>query len=105
AGTDDGVFCLRNSSGTEAFRSVDLGPEAGAGDFGVTALLGDRRGALWIGKYGELFRLLPDGHTEHYTTRQGLVTDGILCILEDSEGRIWIGSRQGLYMLVAEPNP
>lgn len=105
AGTDNGVFCLEKSGDSEAFHHVDLGSAPRLDDLGVSVLLGDRRGALWVGIYGELYRLLPDGHSEHYTPRQGLATDGIQSLFEDREGRMWVGARQGLFLLVSEPDP
>ncbi|HEY8462379.1 MAG TPA: two-component regulator propeller domain-containing protein [Blastocatellia bacterium] len=89
AGADDGVFRLEETGGRAAFRHVDLGfPRGPADNSGVTAIMEDRRGALWIGMNGELYRMSPNGHTERYAARHGLITDVIWSLLEDRDGRI-----------------
>jgi ligand-binding sensor domain-containing protein/signal transduction histidine kinase len=106
AGADDGVFRLEEASGQAAFRRVELGlPRGPAFNSGVNAIMEDRRGALWVGINGELCRLLPNGHTERYTSRHGLFAEGIWSLLEDRDGRIWVGAIRGLYLLSPEPDP
>ena len=72
----------------------------------VQTLLEDRHGALWVGTMGSgLYRHLSDGHTERYTTQQGLLTNDIRALLEDREGHLWVGTRAGLCLLVSNPKP
>ena len=78
AGTDDGLFRLEETSGQTAFRRVEVTSRRGpAFNSGINAILEDRRGSLWVGMNGELYRLLPNGQTENYTSRHGLHTRGI----------------------------
>src|SRR5215216_5576372 len=59
AGIDAGLFCLEEPSRQEEFRHVELGSqESPVGDSGVSAIVEDRRGVLWVAMNGELFRLL-----------------------------------------------
>ncbi len=105
AGTDDGLFRLDETNGQSVFRRVELTSRKGpAFDSGITAILEDRRGSLWIGMNGELYRLLPDGRIENYTARHGLRTEGIWSLLEDRDGRIWVGAVRGLFLLAPEPD-
>ncbi|HKX32546.1 MAG TPA: two-component regulator propeller domain-containing protein, partial [Blastocatellia bacterium] len=84
AGTDDGLFRLEE----KAFRRVEVrSPRGPADDSSVNAMMEDRRGTLWVGIKGELHRLWPDGRTEHYTARHGLLTEVIWSLLEDRDGR------------------
>src|SRR5262249_19744771 len=63
---------------------------------GVTGLLEDRYGSLWIAALGPgLFRRQHDGGAEQYTKRDGLPDDDINDLLEDHQGRLWIGTRFG----------
>ena len=96
---DGGIWCgTTNSQGVfylgpreAAFRHVDT-PGV---DPIVHALLIDRRGALWIGTSGGLFRRDPDGsiHPYHTPELKGAI---IMSLLEDRAGRLWVGTRGGL---------
>ena len=106
AGTDGGLFRLETTDGHEVFRRFDLASQTGSAEnASVSALVADRSGAVWVGVYGELFRLFPDGRIERYTARHGLPENVIWCLFEDRQGRMWAGTKQGLYLLVAEPDP
>jgi signal transduction histidine kinase/ligand-binding sensor domain-containing protein len=106
-GTAGGLYRLEESGGQVNFHFVDLDmPTETAGDRIVESILEDRRGALWVGaRRSGLYRRLPDGGVEHYTTRQGLASNRVSALLEDREGRLWAGIRLGLCLLVAEPEP
>jgi ligand-binding sensor domain-containing protein/two-component sensor histidine kinase len=105
-GTARGVFRLEQSGDQMSFRFVDLGmPKKTADDASVEALREDRQGALWVATRGSgLYRYLPDGRAENYTTRNGLPTNDIRSLLEDREGRLWVGTLGGLCLLVPQPN-
>jgi ligand-binding sensor domain-containing protein/signal transduction histidine kinase len=96
---DGGIWCgTTNSQGVfylgphdTAFHHVDT-PGV---DPIVYALLIDRRGALWIGTNGGLFRRDPDGSIHRYDA-PGLSGAVIMSLLEDRAGRLWVGTRGGL---------
>jgi ligand-binding sensor domain-containing protein/signal transduction histidine kinase len=72
---------------------VDIGmPAKSSDDTRVEALLRDRRGVLWIASPSGLYRLLPDGRSEHYTVRDGLPFDHVTSLLQDREGTLWAGT-------------
>jgi ligand-binding sensor domain-containing protein/two-component sensor histidine kinase len=106
AGTDGGLFRLEETDRAVMFNRVNLGPQTGSADeSGVSALMGDSRGALWVGMNGQLCRIPPNRPPEHYSVRQGLPAGAIIwSLLEDRQGRIWAATKQGLYLLVLEPN-
>ena len=62
----------------------------------VRVLLEDREGYLWAGtQYGRLSRY--DGEVlTHFTTEDGLVSDGVNSLLEDRQGNLWFGSGMGV---------
>ncbi|HKQ76811.1 MAG TPA: two-component regulator propeller domain-containing protein, partial [Blastocatellia bacterium] len=92
------------TSGQTAFRRVEVTSRRGPTfNSGINAILEDRRGSLWVGMNGELYRLLPNSKTENYTARHGLHTAGIWSLLEDRDGRIWVGAVRGLFLLAPEP--
>ena len=106
AGTSDGLYKLNAQAELEA---VDLGkPLTGVDVLSIITIIKDRRGAMWIGTVSNgLFRLLPSGEVEQFTTENGLPDINISILLEDKNGRIWVGLRphlaSGLCLLVAEP--
>ncbi len=102
-GTSEGLYRMDpRRGGTAPPRPVDLGMKS---DGGVTALLKDRKGFLWIGtRSGTLWRLAPDGRSERYSGRHGLPNGLLTSLLETADGRIWLGAQFGLYELVAEPD-
>lgn len=65
AGTDDGLYQLNDA---EKLIRVDLNDSSG-GTGEISSIIKDRRSAMWIGTLGKgLFRILPDGAAEHFTT-------------------------------------
>jgi signal transduction histidine kinase/ligand-binding sensor domain-containing protein len=90
ASGDGGLFHLDPSDGS--FRRVELGMS----DPAVTAVLVDRRGALWVGGTDGLTRRRPDGTTRRFTTADGLPNPYVMALLEDRDGRLWVGTRAGL---------
>ena len=57
--------------------------------------LHDRRGRIWAGGLGGLFRLT---QREYVRSGKGLPADAAVnVLLEDSRGRLWVGSSDGLY--------
>ena len=99
------------AGGTDiTLEAVDLGkPLTGIEAIIINAIIKDRRGALWIGTAGSgLFRFLPNGQIEQFTTANGLPGNIVTSLLEDKNGRIWLGMRPsiipaGLCLLVAGP--
>lgn len=97
---DGGIWCgTSNSQGVfylgprdAAFHRVDT-PGV---DPIVTSLLIDRRGALWIGTAGGLFRRDPGGAIYAYNAAEGLENANVMALLEDRAGRLWVGTRTGL---------
>jgi signal transduction histidine kinase/ligand-binding sensor domain-containing protein len=76
---------------------------------GSQTLLIDKKGALWIGSGGDGLRRVPDPaairgqsidrlgtEVEHFTQKDGLLSDIIFAILEDREGSIWVATPRGL---------
>ena len=105
AGTDDGLYQL-----TDAGKLVEVDLNDASGGAGeISSIIKDRHGVMWIGTLGKgLFRILPNGETEHFTTENGLPEVNISVLHEDRNGRIWVGFRPhntaGLCLLTAEIN-
>jgi ligand-binding sensor domain-containing protein/signal transduction histidine kinase len=79
------------------FRRLEIGmPEGGVEPMRVNALLEDRRGTLWIGAESGLYRLLPNGTADRFTTGNGLPINSIHALLEDHLERLWVGTYGGL---------
>lgn len=109
-GTDRGLYRLRVTGSQVGFELVDLGKLTASKYEGVvTAIVKDRRGSLWVASdTSGLYRLLPDGHAERYTTEHGLPSNQIASLLHDHDGNVWVGIRAltgGLCRLVSEPDP
>jgi ligand-binding sensor domain-containing protein/two-component sensor histidine kinase len=93
--TGEGVFYLGPHD--TAFRHVDV-PMA---DPTIDAMAIDRRGAVWIGTVGGLYRRDRDGTIKEYTTADGLPNTSIMALREDREGGMWVATRLGLAHLDA----
>lgn len=97
---DGGIWCgTTNSQGVfylsphdAAFHHVDM-PDV---DPIVTTLLIDRRGALWMGTSGGLFRRDPDGSVHALNIAIEQKNIDVMALLEDRAGRLWVGTRTGL---------
>ena len=80
----------------ETFTSADglvetLYTTDGLGRIGVSSLLEDRRGVLWVGTWGGLSRF--DGRRfETFTAADGLANNWVRCLLEDRRGDLWVGT-------------
>jgi len=97
AGTSDGLYKLNEAGELEA---VDLGKPLlpTIDELSVTAIIQDRRGALWIGTENSgLFCLSPSGEIRRLTQEDGLSGNWITSLLEDLSGRIWAGIRPNLF--------
>ena len=60
-------------------------------------------GTLWVGTDGDgLARVRPTATgfaAEQFTTREGLLSDGIFQILEDRQERLWLSSNRGVFRI------
>ncbi|MEM7086175.1 MAG: two-component regulator propeller domain-containing protein [Bacteroidota bacterium] len=77
----------------------------------VMALEKDKNGALWIGTFSGLSRLISEegeGTFENYISAFGqadqLSNNAIKNIFSDSKGRLWIGTQTGLNLYLEETN-
>jgi diguanylate cyclase (GGDEF)-like protein len=63
----------------------------------INAAVEDQSGTLWLASEGKgLFRQLPNGQRQQYTTEQGLPSDVVHSLMLDSEQQLWIGTGRGL---------
>jgi signal transduction histidine kinase/ligand-binding sensor domain-containing protein len=63
---------------------------------GVTSLLHDRDGGLWVGTdEAGLFRI-HQGVADHYQRTDGLSGDSVWALFEDREGIVWAGTTRGV---------
>jgi len=104
-GTSAGLYRLEQSNGRLTFDAVDVGMPANTSDDRIVRdIFEDRSGSLWISTRGSgLYRRFADGHTEHYTTRNGLPWNRIEKVIEDRRGRLWVATILGLCLLVETP--
>ncbi|MEO7538507.1 MAG: two-component regulator propeller domain-containing protein [Pyrinomonadaceae bacterium] len=108
AGTGDGLFRVRMSGVQIELEKVSL-IEPGNGFLEITAIIGDRHGALWLGTFSNgLIRVAADGRVDQFSIASGLPGSNIESLLVDNEGRLWVGMRagvgSGLCLLVKEPS-
>ncbi len=67
---------------------------------GVSALVEDRLGNLWIGTDDGGVIRYRDGAFVSFGPREGLTEVEVRSICEDRDGRLWVGTRKGLFYFV-----
>jgi ligand-binding sensor domain-containing protein/two-component sensor histidine kinase len=98
-----GYLWLGTDAGLVRFDGIRFDPSNSVGDVrlpvgAVTALLGTRDGALWLGVSGRTpLGRIKDGKLSLYGERDGLGGSYVLSILEDANGTMWAGTFQGLF--------
>jgi ligand-binding sensor domain-containing protein/signal transduction histidine kinase len=104
-GTAGGLFRLEETMNGVRFVNADLGLRSSSPDEAfVTSITQDRIGTLWVGMGNTgLYRLWPDGHSDHYTSKNGLPNNFVRALLLDRQERIWVGLTGGLCLLVPDP--
>jgi signal transduction histidine kinase/ligand-binding sensor domain-containing protein len=96
AQTRDGFIWVGSDDGVARFdglRFVPFGLREGLHSGPVRTMLGDSRGALWIGNAAAGLTRWEDGH---FTSVTNLPSDSILALAEDNRKGIWIGTDAGL---------
>ena len=59
------------------------------------SVLEDRKGNFWFGNYGSGVYYYDGKSLQNFTTREGLINNGICSIYEDKSGNIWFGANGG----------
>ena len=92
AGTSDGLYRLDSQNQLELINLSEMKTETKP--IFVTAIVEDRRGALWVGtRSGDLFRLDAGRKIARFTVENNPSGDGIAALYEDRDGNLWAGMR------------
>jgi ligand-binding sensor domain-containing protein/two-component sensor histidine kinase len=105
--TEGGLYRIELVDGQLSFRFVELGIKVRDQydeNIVIFTVIEGNQGEMWAGSQSGLFRLLPDGSVEHYTTAHGFIYQGVPQLFKDRQGRLWAGSSR-LYRLVSDPHP
>lgn len=94
-GTEQGLYEYQQ----QQFRL--LSPELK--DIGVSAIITDSKGALWIGTVDRGLLRLSDYGLEILGVAEGLPNNRVLSLFEDNEQNIWVGTNSGLLRLREAP--
>lgn len=80
-------------------------PRQGLSRYGISTLLTDHDGTLWLGVLGHgLLRWIGQERWEAYTADDGLSDETVWTTLRDRTGRLWIGTDSGLDWIPAGGN-
>jgi ligand-binding sensor domain-containing protein/two-component sensor histidine kinase len=71
---------------------------------GVTSIVEEKDGTIWIGTFNGLVRLLPNGNFHVYNEKDGLPAGRIQSLYIDKEKNLWIGTVLGLAKWVSKNN-
>jgi ligand-binding sensor domain-containing protein/serine phosphatase RsbU (regulator of sigma subunit) len=66
---------------------------------GLTAILEDHDGNLWMSNYGSGVLRFRDGKFTPFTTKEALSDDAVNALFEDQEGNLWMGTEARLNRL------
>jgi len=69
--------------------------EQGLRDEGIVSVAQGKHGSIWLGSFGGLGRLKPDGSLEWITHRDGLSNETIIALTPAREGGVWAGTYGG----------
>jgi len=102
-GTWQGLYRVDRHYAHVSFIPIDIGvPTAEPQPHVVKEIVEDARGVLWATTDSGLCRRFPDGRTERFTNKNGLLSNSLLGLLEDSKGRLWVGDRLGGIYQIAD---
>ena len=104
AATDVGLYRVRlAAAGTVAFEHIPIDGAPALARPEVTAIFRDHDGVVWVGSFGWIARIEPDGRTTTFGTEGGVPKAGVTTILKDPGGQMWAGMRDfgGLLLLDA----
>jgi signal transduction histidine kinase/ligand-binding sensor domain-containing protein len=73
---------------------VETVAPAGSFSGGITSIVMDKPGALWIGSSGGLHRW-ENGKTQVWGTKEGLLTQSVRALYRQPDGTLWIGTLGG----------
>jgi len=105
-GSTDGLFRLNADRQVISEAHHDIKRPASLPGDGVSAILRDRHGVVWVGTAAGLVRTDDQGRTFAPVALTGGAADAVSHMLEDSAGRLWVGTRQqGAYMIDAARGP
>ncbi|OEY70953.1 ABC transporter substrate-binding protein [Rheinheimera salexigens] len=66
----------------------------------INAAVEDKSGTLWLASEGKgIFRLLPNGERQQFTTEQGLPSNVVHSLKLDAQQQLWIGTGRGLVII------
>lgn len=104
AQTPDGYLWLGTPHGLVRFDgfkfvNVDAGTAPILHEFGVSCILVDKDGSLWIGSVGGGVTHLHPHFAAHFGTDQGLTALTTRALFQTPDGMIWAGTDSGLYKL------
>ena len=71
-------------------------PHFDGSQFGVTSLMADRDGNLWVGTEAQGVVRIHGDAVERYRQTDGLSGDSVWALFEDREGIVWAGTTSGL---------
>jgi ligand-binding sensor domain-containing protein len=95
-GTDQGLYRLIRTNQGWTLEVIDLRiVQPDPGDIKIKSMVEDRHGALWVATSTGLYRRWPDGHTDSFTTQNGLPETAVTTLLKDRDGRLWWGRSKG----------
>jgi len=63
----------------------------------IQILYEDNDTTLWVGSYGGIYRVLPNGNIHYFSIKDGLYDNVAFSIVEDEYGYLWVSCNTGIY--------
>ncbi len=91
-GTCESLYCYNNQ------RFTEYGPEKGLPACGVSSIIEDRSGQLWVTSLNDGIFKFKEGRFHHYPIKGTDKTTVFKWLFEDRSGIVWIGTNKGLFL-------
>jgi signal transduction histidine kinase/ligand-binding sensor domain-containing protein len=98
--TEGDLWVGTETSGLDILRQQNFRTVPELSDHVITAITQASGGAMWVGTNGDGLDRWQSGKTQHFSSRNGLLSDVILALAPGVNDSVWVGTPDGLNHIV-----